>query len=83
MYDGCMRTTVTIDPDIEAELERLRRDEGLGLSEALNTLARRGLVAAPRAKPFRQRTTKLGLRVDVTDIGEVLDMLDEPEQRVR
>lgn len=38
-----MRTTVTIAPDVYAEIERLRREDGLGPSEALNQLARRGL----------------------------------------
>lgn len=75
-----MRTTVTLDPDIEAEVERLRRDEGLGLSEALNQLARRGITPRDTTGAFRQRTAKLGVRVDVSNVGEVLDLLDELER---
>lgn len=75
-----MRTTVNVDEDVAAEIARLRREEGLGLSEALNLLARRGLAAevAPRTR-FRQESVDLGARVDVTNVGEVLDLLDETE----
>lgn len=75
-----MRTTVTLDDDVAVALEQLRAEESLGVSEAVNVLARRG-VAARRAAgrnrtPFRQRTASIGLRVDVTNTGEVLEVLD-------
>lgn len=71
-----MRTTVTIDDDIATEVERLRRD-GLGVSEAINRLARAGL-ARPEAVPlFRQRSFPMGLKIDVTNIGEVEALLDD------
>lgn len=73
-----MRTTVNLDPDVERAVDRLRREKGLGLSAAVNALARAGADAAERpiAAPFEQRTADLGLRIDVTNVGEVLDMLD-------
>ena len=71
-----MRTTVTIDPDIAAELERIRREEGVGLSEALNSLARRALTARTPQRPYAPRTVDLGLSIDVSNIGDVLDLLD-------
>ncbi len=75
-----MRTTVNLDDDIMAELERRRRAEGLGLSEALNALARRGLRASrERREPFVQRTARLGINVDVTNVGDVLELLDEAD----
>src|SRR4051794_32418857 len=40
-----MRTTVTLADDVAAAVDRLRREEGLGLSEAVNKLARAGLTA--------------------------------------
>jgi len=75
-----MRTTVTVDSDVASEVARLRREQGLGLSEALNLLARRGMAAGTAAArvPFRQDTVDLGARVDVADIGAVLDLLDDP-----
>lgn len=72
-----MRTTLKLDDDVVAELERLRRDEGLGLSEAVNVLIRRGLAQPRRRTEYEHRSADVGLRIDVTDIGAVLDVLDE------
>jgi hypothetical protein len=74
-----MRTTVSLDPDIVAALERIRRDEGIGLSEALNRMARRSLAAAPGPAVFELRMVDLGLSIDLTNIGDVLDLLDQNE----
>lgn len=76
-----MRTTVTLDDDVAAAVQRLRRDEGVGLSEALNELARAGLQARPRKSRFRQRSARLGLRVDVTNVAETLEVLEGPSPR--
>ena len=73
-----MRTTVVIDSDVASEIERLRRD-GMGLSEALNLLARRGMSRGPSSKTvgYKHRTSRIGLKIDVTNIAEVLDLLDD------
>jgi hypothetical protein len=77
-----MRTTVTLADDVAAELERLRRERSIGVSEALNELARAGMVRRkePRKK-FVQRTYSMGMKIDVTNIGEVLELLEGPEYR--
>ena len=76
-----MRTTVTLDPDVAAAVSRVRKERGVGVSQAINDLARAGLaVRAPR-KPFRQRTSELALRIDVTNIAEALEQLDGPGER--
>lgn len=72
-----MRTTVTLDDDVVAAIERLRREQGLGLSEAVNQLVRCGLHDDRPDEPFHQITYPLGMRVDVSNIGEVLDTLDQ------
>jgi hypothetical protein len=72
-----MRTTFTLDDDVAAEVERLRREEGLGLSEAVNRLARTGMTAPRDRSVYRHETRPLGLKVDVTDIGAVLEALDD------
>lgn len=41
-----MRTTLTLDPDVAAALERRRRERGTGLKQEVNDLLRAGLVAA-------------------------------------
>jgi hypothetical protein len=73
-----MRTTVVIDSDVAAEIERIRRG-GLGVSEALNPLARRGTAKEATCKTvkYRHRTSKIGLKVDVTNVADVLDLLDD------
>lgn len=73
-----MRTTVTLDSDVAAAVEQLRRERGLGVSGAINELVRRGLaVPAPRAR-FVQRTSRGDALIDVTDVSDVLDLIDGP-----
>jgi hypothetical protein len=72
-----MRTTFTLDDDVAAEVERLRRQEGVGISEAVNRLVRAGLVDRPPAEPYVHQSCSLDMKVDVADIGEVLELLDE------
>jgi len=73
-----MRTTVNLDEDVAAAVQRLRRERGLGLSDAVNQLARAGLTARSDRAPFSQRTVRLGLKVDVTNVAEALEQLDGP-----
>jgi len=72
-----MRTTLTLDSDVAAEVVRLRRENGLGVSEAVNRLIRAGMVDRSPRPRYTHRSVPLGLRIDVTDIGAVLDLLDE------
>lgn len=72
-----MRTTFTLDDDVAAEVDRVRRAEGIGISEAVNRLIRQGLATPRRRRRYDQRSADVGLKIDVTDIGAVLDLLDE------
>ena len=76
-----MRTTIRLDDDVATAVSRLRRERDIGLSEAVNELARAGLSVKPGATLFRQRSVRMGLKVDVTNIAEVLEVLDEPGTR--
>lgn len=77
-----VRTTVTLDDDVAAAVERLRRERSMGLSEVVNELIGRGLAAeSGRARRFRQRTHPLGLRIDVTNVAEALELLEGPTHR--
>lgn len=77
-----MRTTVRLDDDVAAAAERLRRERHIGLGEAVNELARAGLAHRnAERKPFRQRTASVGLRVDVSNVAEVLEVLDDVDRR--
>jgi len=75
---GSVRTTVTVDDDVMAEVDRLRHAQILGLSEALNHLARAGIAAAASSgsASYEHRSATIGIRVDVSNIGEVLELLD-------
>ena len=81
-YGHGMRTTVEFSDDTAAAIERIRRETGMGVSEAVNELIRRGLLP-PRedVRPFRQRTLPLGLRVDVSNVAATLEDLDGVEAR--
>ena len=77
-----MRTTVTLDDDVVAAIHELRRSRSLGLSEAVNELIRRGLgIRRQKRAPFRQRSRALGLRIDVTDVADALEMLEGSSAR--
>jgi metal-responsive CopG/Arc/MetJ family transcriptional regulator len=55
-----MRTTVTLADDVAAAVERLRKERGLGLSEALNELARAGLSQRGKKTRFSQQSHRSG-----------------------
>lgn len=69
---------MTLDDDVARAVERLRREEGLGTSEVVNTLARRGLSRDEEPWPrFVQRVSRMGqLRVPLDDIGSALEVLE-------
>lgn len=72
-----MRTTIDLDDDVRLAVQRLRAARGMGLSEAVNALARAGLKPAGR-KRYVHKSASLGLRIDVSNVGDVLDLLDRP-----
>jgi hypothetical protein len=76
-----MRTTVSLDDDVAAAIEQLRRDRSIGLSQAINELIRAGLTAKRPRTPFRQPSQRIGLRVDVTNVAEALELLEGPTAR--
>jgi len=52
---------------------------GSGYQRGLNLLARRGIASQASAPSprYRHRTAPIGLKVDVTNVAEVLDRLDD------
>jgi hypothetical protein len=56
-----MRTTVTLDPDVEALIRTAMRQRGLSFKEALNSALRAGLTQnRPGKRRFVQQTFSLG-----------------------
>lgn len=76
-----MRTTVEFDDDTTAAIDRVRREAGVGVSDAVNQLIRRGLLVRTEQAPFRQPTRHLGLTLDVSNVAEALEILDGPMAR--
>jgi len=71
-----MRTTVEFDDDTAQAIEELRHEHRVGLSQAVNELIRRGLVAQPTRPPFRQRTAPLGVSIDASSVADALELLE-------
>jgi len=57
-----MRTTVTLDPDVQRLLDATVRERGISFKQALNEAVRAGLAPAARRtkKRFVQKTFSLG-----------------------
>jgi Ribbon-helix-helix protein, copG family len=76
-----MRTTVNLADDVAAAVEQARRERGVGMSEAVNELIRAGLRVTGERQPFRQRSQPMGLRIDVSNVAEALEVLEGPTAR--
>jgi hypothetical protein len=61
-----MRTTVTLDPDVEARLREVARERGISFKEALNNAVRAGLMAARDTREYRTPSRSLGLRPGIS-----------------
>ena len=79
-----MRTTLTIDDDLIAQIEDLRRCEGLSFKGAVNQLLHAGIqyrAQPPKPKQYRTQPRKLGLRTgfDPTKLNQLADEIDADE----
>ena len=74
--------TLTIDDDVAAILERLRRSRDARLKDLINEALRRGLgeMSAPpkRGEPFRTRSVDLGtpLLPNIDNIADVVAIIE-------
>lgn len=55
-----MRTTVTLDPDVEAHVRQVMRERGLTFKQALNDTIRRGIPSATREHAITTPTFSMG-----------------------
>lgn len=76
-----MRTTIEFDEDTAKAVEQLRRNNGLGLSEAVNELIRRGLLPRKDRPRFEQLTHPVGIKIDVSNIADALEVLEGVDRR--
>ena len=75
-----MRTTVSLDDDVAAEVGRLRRERGVGLSAALNELARAGIAASQVDYVYRHPVHDMRALIDLSNVADVLELLDESDR---
>jgi hypothetical protein len=78
-----VRTTLTLDPDVAVQLEKIRRQRGVPLKRVVNDALREGLPRLDEPAPtgrFRTRTVSLGgSRLgSLDDISAVLELAEGP-----
>jgi hypothetical protein len=74
-----MRTTVTLDQDVEAKLRAVMRERGVSFKEALNDSVRAGLTAGSRpSRRFRVHARPLGVRPGI-NLDKALTLAGEME----
>jgi Ribbon-helix-helix protein, copG family len=76
-----MRTTIELDDDTARAVEQMRRERGVGVSEAVNELIRAGLLPRDPTRKFVQRAQRLGIQIDVSNVAEALEVLEGVEAR--
>lgn len=73
-----MRTTLTLDDDVAAALEQLRRARDASLKDVINDTLRRGLsdlaTRPKRHEPFETRVVELG-RLRLASIDNISESL--------
>jgi hypothetical protein len=76
-----VRTTIDLDPDLDAKLRSLARERGVTFKDALNSVLRRGLAGESETRPFRQRTYAMGVRpgIDLTKALQLAAELEDEE----
>lgn len=81
-----MRTTLTLDDDVQAKLEREARREGKSFKEIVNYYLRLGLTAREACRPkrkFQVRARPMGLRegLSAVSVARLLEELEGPLHR--
>jgi hypothetical protein len=79
-----MRTTVTLDADVAAALQRAARERGMSFKAVLNDAVRRGLSAEPTRRRYRTPSRDMGFRPEF-DIDKALALAaaDEDAETLR
>lgn len=79
------RTTLTLDDDVAAALQREARRRGSSFRAVVNDAIRAGLEAQASkvAVPFKVKAHNLGLRegIEIDSISELIDRLEGPLHR--
>lgn len=74
-----MRTTVTLDDDVRALVERAMAERGISFKAALNDAIRAGLRPTPEAAAVRTVAKDMGARLDLTHANRLVAELEDEE----
>jgi hypothetical protein len=77
-----MRTTLTLEPDVAAQVERLRKQRDMALKDVINEALRRGLFemnAKPKPQGRYETRVHHGGELLIKDLNEALATLQEEE----
>lgn len=77
-----MRTTLTIDDDVDAMIRQFAADRGLPFKEAVNMALRLGLLQLekpPQSKRYRTKVRSLGTiaGIDYDKVGQLSDEFED------
>lgn len=75
-----MRTTIDLDPDVDARLRATARERNVPLRTVINEALRAGLRPAATRQPYVLPTRPLGIRSHI-DVDKALQVADEDEDR--
>lgn len=81
-----MRTTLTLDDDVAAQVERAMRESGKSFKATVNEALRQGLARRGESlavEPFEVRARELGRvpGLDYSNVGELLEVAEGPAHR--
>jgi hypothetical protein len=78
-----VRTTLTLDEDVAALLNKEARKSGEPFKQIVNRLLRLGIMASkqPARKPFKVTPINLGLPRDFDKVEDLIEYLEGPEHR--
>jgi plasmid stability protein len=75
-----MRTTVTLDDDLAAQLKDRAHARGVPFKTEINEAIRHGLEKSHKPKTYRVKTQKLGTpKVDLTKATQLAGQLEDTE----
>jgi hypothetical protein len=75
-----MRTTVTLDPDVEAKLRDTMRERGVSFKVALNDAVRSGLQGELKpSRPFKVMSSPMGARFNIDKALTIAAELEDDE----
>jgi hypothetical protein len=75
-----VRTTVTLDPDVEAKLRAAMRERDVSFKVALNDAVRAGLgTSGPASRPYKMPTAPLGVRINIDKALQLAGEMEDEE----